>query len=360
MDARSDETRQDIASAQKPTRFAALRHRPWLIAALLIVVIAVAVATVLWWLHARRFESTDDAFVDARAVTISPQVSGAIVSVAVDDNQLVPQGAVLVVLDDSDYRVALDQARAQIDQANANIANLDAQIEAQQAKIEQAQKEVEQARGALDFARQENTRYQDLLKTGAGTVQRAQQAASDLQQREAAFTGAQANAIAAEKQVAVLKTQRRVAVGQLEQAQAAEAQAQTNLARTTIRAPVDGRVTKLAAAKGAYAQVGQALLMFVPRGVWITANFKETQLALMRPGQAVDIKVDAFPDRKFRGRVDSIQAGSGTVFSLLPPENATGNYVKVVQRVPVKIVFEQPPDVLLGPGMSVVPTVAVR
>ena len=147
---------------------------------------------------------------------------------------------------------------------------------------------------------------------------------------------------------------------QLENAQAQLEQAEANLSRTIITAPVAGRVTRLTAAKGGYAGVGQALIIFVPRDVWVTANFKETQLDLMRPGQPVKIEIDAYPDQTFEGHVDSIQSGSGTAFSLLPAENATGNYVKIVQRVPVKIVFNTPPDVLLGPGMSVVPTVKVR
>ncbi len=146
----------------------------------------------------------------------------------------------------------------------------------------------------------------------------------------------------------------------MEQARAAQDQAQANLARTTIRAPLNGRTTKMSAAKGAYAQPGQALMMFVPQDLWITANFKETQLTYMHPGQPVSITIDAYPGRVFHGHVDSIQAGSGAAFSLLPPENATGNYVKVVQRVPVKIVFEETPDVYVGPGMSVVPQVQVR
>lgn len=150
------------------------------------------------------------------------------------------------------------------------------------------------------------------------------------------------------------------AVGRLDQARAVKGQAETNLSRTTIRAPVVSRVTKLSAAKGNYVVPGQALMMLVPPEVWVTANFKETQLNLMRPGQPVDLRIDAYPGRTFAGHVDSIQAGSGAAFSLLPPENATGNFVKVVQRVPVKIVFDSTPDVLLGPGMSVVPTVTVR
>jgi len=174
------------------------------------------------------------------------------------------------------------------------------------------------------------------------------------------LAAAQANYDAADKQIAVLKTQQKVAAGQLDQALAAQDQAEANLSRTVITAPVAGRATKISAAKGAYAQPGQALMMFVPREIWVTANFKETQLANMRSNQPVSITVDAYGGRTFQGHVDSIQAGSGAAFSLLPPENATGNYVKIVQRVPVKIVFNAPPDVYLGPGMSVVPSVKVR
>jgi membrane fusion protein (multidrug efflux system) len=227
-------------------------------------------------------------------------------------------------------------------------------------KIDAAQKQVTEAKAAFDFAQEENRRYQNLLKTGSGTQQRAQQAASELQQKQAAYSGAEANAVAAQKQIAVLRTQQQGARGQLDQARAGVAQAQANLSRTVITAPVAGRVTKLTGAKGQFAQPGQALMMLVPSEIWITANFKETQLTLMRPGQPVEIEIDAYPGRSLHGHVDSIQSGSGTAFSLLPAENATGNFVKVVQRVPVKIVFDHPPDVLLGPGMSVVPTVKVQ
>ncbi len=213
---------------------------------------------------------------------------------------------------------------------------------------------------ALTFAQQQADRYQQLAKQGSGTVEQAQQYTSNLLQSQASLAAAQANAIAAEKQIAVLEAQRKLSDAQLAQARASEEQAEANLSRTVITAPIAGRVTHLAAAKGAYAAVGQALMMFVPREVWVTANFKETQLATMQPGQRVAIEIDAYPGRKFAGHVDSIQSGSGTAFSLLPAENATGNYVKIVQRVPVKIVFDKPPDVLLGPGMSVVPTVKVR
>jgi membrane fusion protein (multidrug efflux system) len=301
---------------------------------------------VLWWLHARQYETTDDAFIDTRTVQASAQVAAAIVEVPVSDNQLVEAGAELVRLDNRDYV-------AQRDQAQANVDNLIAQISAQQAKIEQANRQVAQAQAALTFAQQESDRYQQLAQKGTATIEQAQQYSSNLLQCQASFAGAQANEMAIAKQVPVLEAQ-------LAQARATLEQAQANLSRTIITAPVAGRVTKLTAAKGIYAAVGQALMMFVPRDVWVTANFKETQLDLMRPGQPVDITIDSYPDRAFKGHVDSIQSGSGTAFSLLPAENATGNYVKIVQRVPVKIVFDQPPDVLLGPGMSVVPSVKVR
>jgi membrane fusion protein, multidrug efflux system len=314
----------------------------------------------IWWLHARQYESTDDAFIDARTVQISAQVGAAIVDVPIDDNQLVEAGAVLLRLDDRDYVAQRDQAKAQVEQALAGIDNLTAQLAAQEARIDQANKQVEQAQAALTFAQQEADRYQQLARQGTATVETAQQYSSNLLQSQASFAAAQANEIAAQKQNAVLEAQRKLSQAQLAQARATLEQAEANLSRTIVTAPVAGRVTRLTAAKGNYAAVGAALTMFVPRDVWVTANFKETQLDLMRPGQPVNIEIDAYPDRTFKGHVDSIQSGSGTAFSLLPAENATGNYVKIVQRVPVKIVFDQLPDVELGPGMSVVPTVKVR
>jgi membrane fusion protein (multidrug efflux system) len=347
-------------SENKTTWRSVFVRRPAIAFSILLVLIAIVAGGVTWWLNARHYESTDDAFIDARTVSISSQINGAIVDVPVTDNQLVDAGAVLLRIDDRDYRAALDQAKAQIDQAQGSIANIDAQIGAQQAIINQAQNQVAGAEAALTFSRQESERAQTLFSRGAGTQQQAQQTSSDLRQKQAAYDAAEASLAAAQKQLPVLQTQRQVAQGQLEQSHAARELAQANLARTVVTAPAAGRVTKLTAAKGDYAQAGQSVMMFVPLNLWVTANFKETQLADMQPGQPVQIWIDAYPGRPFDGRVDSIQAGSGAVFSLLPPENATGNYVKVVQRVPVKIVFDRAPDVYIGPGMSVVPYVKVR
>ena len=371
MDQRTDnERRQDFAPGrERPATGGARESRSWLdrlrqrrravlVVALLIIIAVVAI--VVWWVNSSSYETTDDAFIDTRTVSISSQLSAAIVEVPVTDNQLVEAGAVLVRLDDRDYKAQLDQAKAQVDQAQANIGNIVAQIAAQQARVEQAQKQVEQTQAALTFAEQQDERYQRLVKNGAVTVEQAQQYSSNLLQAQAGLAAAQANLVATQKQVPVLHSQETLSTGQLEQARAAQEQAEANFSRTVITAPVAGRVARLTVAKGTYAAAGQALMMFVPREVWITANFKETQLNAVRPGDPVDIKIDVFPGRKFKGRVDSIQAGSGTAFSLLPTENATGNYVKIVQRVPVKIVFDEPPDVLLGPGMSVVPTVRIK
>jgi membrane fusion protein, multidrug efflux system len=351
---------RDKPGAERPSLLATMRRHPGATAAVVLAVVAVLAAVLIWWLNARHYESTDDAFIDARTVQISPQVGGVIVDVPVTDNQPVTAGSPLVNIDPRDYQVAVAQAQAQREQAQAVVANVDAQIAAQIANIDQTKTNVTQTNAALVFSREEQERYARLLANGAGTQQRSQQANSDLTQKQAAFAAAQAAEIAAEKQLGVLQAQKQSALAQVDATRAQFSQAQLNLSRTTINASVDGHVVRLTAAKGAYTQPGQALMAVVPRAVWITANFKETQLTDMRVGQHVDIGVDAYPGKTFQGHVDSIQAGSGVVFSLLPPENATGNYVKVVQRVPVKIVFDNPPDIYLGPGMSVVPTVKVR
>ncbi|RWB21075.1 MAG: HlyD family secretion protein [Mesorhizobium sp.] len=337
-----------------------MKRHPVTAGTVLLVVLLVAAGAVLWWLNARNYEWTDDAFIDARTVTVGAEIAGRITEVAVTDNQPVEAGAVLLRIDDSDYQASLKQAQASVAAAQAEITNVEAQTQAQNAKIDAAQKQVAQAQAALEFAKSEDERNRELLARGTATQQQAQQAASTLRQDQAALDTATANAGAAKSQLAVLQAQGKSAEAKLQQERASEDQARTTLMRTTIVAPVAGRATNITVARGTYAQPGQVLMMFVPKDVWVKANFKETQLGLMRPGQPVDIAIDAYPERTFHGRVDSVQAGSGTAFSLLPAENATGNFVKVVQRVPVKIVFDKPPDAYLGPGMSVVPTVTVR
>lgn len=355
-----DKWTSDSASKQNGGVKGAFRKHPIAMIVCLGLIVAGLIAGIAWYLHARHFETTDDAFIDSRPVLVSPQITGNIVQVNVTDNQIVKAGDLLAKIDPRDYQAAVDQAAAQIRQAEASVKNLEAQINAQKSQIQQAEQQVTQAEAALKFAQDENNRYQDLVQKGAGTVQRAQQAATDLQARQAAFDAANSAKISAERQIDVLVAQKDAAAAQVDQGNAQKAQADANLGRTELRATIDGRVAKLTAALGALAAPGQAIMVVVPLDVWVTANFKESQLADMRVGQPVDISIDAFGGRVFKGHIDSVQAGSGTAFSLLPAENATGNFVKVVQRVPVKITFDQRPDVQLGPGMSVVPRATVR
>lgn len=334
------------------------RHPIAAIAVAVLIVAAIG-GGIAWWLYARNFETTDDAFIDTRSVLISPQVTGAITQVAVTDNEVVKAGQLLAKIDPRDYQAAVDQAAAQIQQAQASIDNFTAQIAAQKAQIDAAAKQVTEAQAALKFSGEENQRYQDLVDKGAGTVQRAQQAQSDFTSKKAALDAAEAAQVAAERQIDVLRAQRESAQAQLRAAQAQKETADINLQRTELHAPTAGRIAKLTGAVGALASSGQSIMVLVPLDVWVTANFKETQLQHMKPGQPVEITVDAY-GHTFKGHVGSIQAGSGTAFSLLPAENATGNWVKVVQRVPVKITFDQRPDVELGPGMSVEVSVTVK
>jgi membrane fusion protein, multidrug efflux system len=336
-----------------------LRRRPFAIAGGLMLLAAALPAGYFYWDYAAHFASTDDAFIAARQFTIAPKVSGYLTAVPVTDNQHVVTGQVITRIDERDYRNALAVAQAQVAAAQTSIGTIEAQIVVQQAQISASQAQVEQAQASLVFAQQQATRYQDLARTAiAGSVQDAQRYTSQLNQQAAALQGAQAALKQAQQQIAVLVAQRSNAVANLSQAEAQRDQAQLNLSYTTITADQPGRVVQLSAAVGAFAQPGTNLTMFVPDDIWVWANFKETQLDHMRPGQPVSLEIDAYPDRSIQGRVASVQPGSGTAFSLLPAQNATGNYVKIVQRVPVKIVLDNPPtDVALGPGMSVVPTV---
>jgi membrane fusion protein (multidrug efflux system) len=335
------------------------RHPSGFLLGLLLLAVT-AVGGYLYWDYAGHFESTDDAFIAARQFPIAPKVSGYITAVPVSDNQHVDAGDVIARIDDRDYRVALAQAEAQVSAAQAGIANIDAQISVQQAQINANQAGLDQAQAALVFAQQQASRYQDLAQRGSGSVQNAQQFTSQLRQAQATVENAKASLKLAQRQVDTLKAQRENAVASLAQANAQRDQAQLNLDYTNVTAAQSGRVVNLTGAVGQYAQAGTNLTMFVPDEIWVTANFKETQLDAMRPGQPVTLRIDAYPGRRIRGHVDSVQPGSGTAFSLLPAQNATGNFVKIVQRVPVKILIDNPPtDVALGPGMSVLPSVRI-
>ena len=310
----------------------------------------------------RYLEATDDAYVKADSTIIAPKVSGYITKVLVADNETVKAGQLLARIDDRDFKVALDQARADVSAAEASVRNIDAQLELQQPIIAQSTADVAAAEANLKFAQEERARYDDLMKTGSGTIQRAQQTDAALRASTAQLQHAKSGLLAAQRKVDVLTTQRAQAAAQLERARAVAQQAKLNLSYTEITAPVDGTVGARSLRVGQYVQAGTQLMAVVPLdAVYVVANFKETQLTHMRPGQPVQLRIDSFRDQPLRGHVDSLSPASGLEFALLPPDNATGNFTKIVQRVPVKIVLDDHNLTgLLRPGMSAVPTVDTK
>ena len=276
----------------------------WIILAVLFCA-ALMTAGGYYWIYSRAHESTDDAAIEARVIPVSSKVSGQVLRVYIDDNRRVKKGEMLVEIDSRDYQVKYGQAKAELDAAQAD------------------------AKRAADDAE----RYRKLVERDQISRQTYEKAAADS---------------------SVLKAKAELASKRLDAAA-------LDLSYTRITAPESGQVTRKAVETRAFVQVGQPLMAVVPSEVWVLANFKETQLTRMHPGQQVTVKVDAFPGRELKGHIDSVQSGTGARFSLLPAENATGNFVKVVQRVPVKIVFDEPPtDLMLVPGMSVEPTVHIK
>jgi membrane fusion protein, multidrug efflux system len=410
--------------ADQPPRAPLLQQRRVRIVGGVVLLIVLAIAVWLWLTAGR--ESTDDAQVDAHVTQIAARVGGSVLRVPVADNQQVDAGAVLVEIDPRDYQVALERARAELADAQAaaaaaqtnvpitsttatsNVTNAQGSVEQARGGVDAAQKEVEASHARLATARarlreaQANSaktardveRLRGLLAKDEVSQQQfdaasaaadaakaaADSAASQVNEAEAGIRVAESRLVQARggqqqaeaglrtaqtapEQVAAMRARAESALARVKQTQAALAQAELNLQYVTVKAPQRGVVSRKSVEIGQVIQPGQPLMALIPLdNVWVTANFKETQLTNMRPGQRSTIKVDAYGGRQFKGRVDSIAPATGARFSLLPPENATGNYVKVVQRVPVKIVLDagQDPEHLLRPGMSVVPTVYTK
>ncbi|HVY80634.1 MAG TPA: HlyD family secretion protein [Steroidobacteraceae bacterium] len=331
----------------------------------LIVVIAVlAVAAVIaFGVHAHRFESTDDAFVDARIVRLAPQIAGRVVHVYVTDNELVRTGERLVDIDEGDVRARLDEALAQEALARIELDQAQTQVNSSKAAYAQATSLVTAAQAQAENAQSDLRRYIGLQKTNPLAVAQAQldQAAATARSATAQYKAAKQQARSANAAVAAAQAQAAGAAARIKVLEAQVEQARLSYGYARVVAPVDGHIAQRRVAIGSYVTPGQQMLAIVPLQMWVTANFKETQLADMRPGQHVSIDIDACPGAEANGHVDSIQRGAGQAFALLPPENATGNYVKVVQRVPVKIVFDRVPrDCPLGPGLSVTPNIRVH
>ncbi|QFR33866.1 HlyD family secretion protein [Ancylobacter sp. TS-1] len=339
-----------------------LRRRVLIGVGALALISALSFAGYEYWTTWRFEVSTDDAYVQADVVTIAPQVSGYLTTVNVTDNQAVHKGDVLATIDPRDYQAAVDQASADVAQARATIDDHAAQIDEQQALIAEAKAQIESDQAALTFAQQNNERFAKLAKDGYGPIETAQQTVSQIGQAQAVLARDTAALDAAQKQVATLTAQLAEARATLGHNEAALDTARLNLGYTVLRAPVDGVVGARTLRVGQFVEPGNQLLAVVPlQATYIIANYKETQLTDVQPGQPVTVSVDTFPGVGVRGFVTSLAPASGQEFALLPPDNATGNFTKIVQRIPVRVDID-PTDPLAGrlrPGMSVTTTIRV-
>jgi membrane fusion protein (multidrug efflux system) len=361
-----DEKEEDAQTAQdQQTR---KKRRPFVLIVVLIVIALMVLGGIYYWLSTRNIEDTDDAYTDGYTVQVAPQVAGRVVSLDVTDNQFVRKGQALIHIDPRTFINDRDQAQAALDTAKAQYAgnmyalevakkNFPATLQSAEASLASAKATLAQRQA--DFARQKS------LPRQATTQQDVDAATATLQEAQAQVLQAEARVVQAtpvQQQIGEVKEQVNNLRAQIESAQSRLNQANLNLSYSVVKAPQDGWVTRRQVDQGNYAQTGQQIMALVSPDVWITANFKETQLDLMRPGQSVKITVDAYPNLDLRGHVDSIQLGSGSKFSAFPAENATGNFVKIVQRVPVKIVIDSglDPTLPLPLGISVEPTVTVQ
>lgn len=332
---------------KKPKKMSKKKKRLLILGAIIVVPLLI-LAGLLYYLHARHFEDTDDAFIEGHISQMSSQVSGRVQTLLIDDNQQVTAGQLLLEIDSRDFEVRLIQAQAQREQAAAQIA-------LQHASIGQAEANMREAEANLTQAQRDLARFR-AVDPKAITKQQLDTAVANAKTARAKYD-------ASVQSVEAAKAQETAAHATLQQSEADIRNAELQLSYTKIVAPVAGRITKRTVEVGNVVATGQPLLAIVSNDLWVTANFKETQLTHMHANQHVRIRVDAFPDATFAGHVDSFQTGSGAAFSSLPAENATGNYVKVVQRIPVKILFDDPQQrdqYRLAPGLSVTPRVTVR
>jgi membrane fusion protein, multidrug efflux system len=356
----------DPATESPPARPSPLQRRSvrlGLTAAVLLSAVGAGAEGLHWWSVGRFIQSTDDAYLQADQVSVAPRVAGYIEQVLVADNQQVAPGQPLVRIDVRDIQARLDQAQALADQGRAAIQQAQAQIRGQDAQIAQAKAELSGAQTAAAYTQSEVDRYTPLVQSGAETMDRLDQLRQNRDQAVSKSHAASAQVQEAERQIGTLRAQIAVDEAQVEQAQAQARQARTDVESAVVRASIAGRVGDRTVRPGQYVQPGTRLMSVVPvQSIYLTANFKETQIGRMRPGQPVTVKIDALGGRKLNGVVDSFSPGTGAQFALIPPSNATGNFTKIVQRVPVRIRLDAPSDVrpVLLPGLSVTTEVDTR
>ncbi len=356
MDAAPADFRPDEQKADAPPR----RGKKVVFLILGLVLAAAVVACVLYYLSARHLESTDDAFIDGHVSQISPQIGGRVSALLVRDNQMVQAGQILLRIDPRDMQVKLEQALAQQAQTAAQLAQVRATLAVRQTDLGQAEANIRASDADLLQAQQDLARYR-AINPRAITRQQLDTATAGARSAAARRDANRQAAAGMRAQIEVTRAQIEAQAASLRVDAAQVDNARLQLSYTDVVAPTAGRVTRRTVELGNYVNPGQALMAIVPPHFWVTANFKETQLTDMHTGQKVRVHVDAFPAHDLAAHVDSLQTGTGAIFSALPVENATGNYVKVTQRLPVKIEFDDDVGGLaLAPGMSVTPTVTVR
>ncbi|HTZ69635.1 MAG TPA: HlyD family secretion protein [Acetobacteraceae bacterium] len=357
-----ERAREDVQQRQRNAA------RPFVRVGMVIVLIALVVGGLWYWQATKNEASTDDAYTDGRAVPIAPHVNGYVVSLDIDDNRFVHAGDPLIHIDPRDYQAALEQAQGQLAAARGQLAGSQHGLEIARvsfpARLAAAQAQLKQAEADY-FKAQTDEKRQLSLPRAATTGQQIDYAVAALRSAEAQIASAQAaveEATPVQPNIGEVSAQVKQLSGSMLQAEAAVRQAQLNLDWCVLRAPQDGWITKRNVEVGTYVQQGVQIMSLVSPDVWVTANFKEDQLKRMRPGQRVSITLDAYPQLNLSGHVDSIQLGSGNKFTAFPPENATGNFVKIVQRVPVKIIIDKglDPSIPLPLGLSANPTVYLQ
>ncbi len=350
----------DTVVLERGATGAPLRHRPkFQRRTLALAGLALALALCgsgygrYWWTTGRFIESTDDAYVGGNITPVSPHVAGFVAEIEVADNQYVGAGQLLIRLDPRDFEAALERARAVAAARRATLAGLQAKYGWQEAMVRQAEANLDARLAQAAFARRDAVRYRDLAKTTFGTVQNAQRSSALDEAARSETEAARAGLAAARQQLTVLEAEIAEARAGVAEAKADLETARLDLGYTEIRSPIDGYVGNRSAQVGAYVARDAYLLSVIPaHGLWVDANFKEDQLALMRPGQATTVVADVLPGKVFKGHVQSLAPGTGAVFSVIPPENATGNFTKIVQRVPVRIALDDARLRELRPGLS--------
>ncbi len=354
-DQKDGDKKDDDGKQKKP-----LYKRPGVVAIALIVLLALIIAAIVFWRHSKHHETTDDAFIDGYTSQVAAQAAGRVLKLHVTDNQHVNAGDPLVDIDSRDIEARLAQAKGQLASSQGQYEQAQAQIPVQRANAAEADANTRQAEADLTKAVQDLERYR-AVNPDAVPKQQIDQAVAAERTARAKRDAARNSARAAHAQIESSLAQVRAGKAQVEAAQANVEAESLQGSYTHVVAPISGRIARRTVDSGNVINVGQPLMAIVSDTLWVTANYKETQLTYMKPGQSVDVVVDAYPDVTFHGHVDSIQRATGQYFSMLPAENATGNYVKVVQRVPVKIVFDDDRirNYVIGPGMSVTPDVAL-